>query len=80
MATKTCRRFYKDYGSSSALCLYNSIFSRSTFLLKNLDKFFKSLVLSNNSILVLDAFPMTLFVIKYIEENLQCILKIVLKV
>lgn len=80
MATRTFRRLYKGYGSSSALNTFGFIFSGSTFLFEDLHKLCKSLLLFGNPTFILDVFFVSLFITKYIKENLQNIFKMVLEV
>lgn len=79
MTTRTCGRSCKDYRFSFLLSLSDSTFSISIFLLKDLNKLSKPLVLSGNPTHIPDALFIGLFVDKYTKENLQHILKIVLK-
>lgn len=79
IAARICECFCKIYNLSSILNLPGFTTFRFFFLLKDIDEFFKLLVLSDNPILVQNT-PLTAqFLAKYIEKHLQHIFKTVLK-
>lgn len=79
MAARICGHSCKGNGSSSALNLPSSTFSRFIFLFEDFDKLFEPLILSDHFMPALDAPFLTPFIAKYTKQDLQHIFKIVLK-
>lgn len=77
IAARTCGRFCKSYGPISALGSPCFTPFKSTSLLGNLDKLSEPPILSGHLIPALDNLLTALFVVKYIEKDLQRIFKIV---
>lgn len=80
MISQTCRHCCKVCGYNFVLGLFDSIFSKSIFLLKDVDELFKLSILFGHPNFTLNTLFLALSIIKSKKKDLYYIFKIIFKI